>query len=832
MRANRGLNLIALIVLASVVLVGGQSALANEPPVAEAGLPRYAGAEAVRLDGTGSYDPDESGPLSYAWRQLSGPVVGITDASTAAPLISGPARTDPRGRKLPGPGSFVQTEDIQECEFELVVSDGELTSLPDTVKIIIVPTFTRCTMNLENAAFDPQKPTVICFGGGTADGSGGGLLSGLNANAPLWGEKANIISFLYVPDPAGANQPSRTYKGPADMVIVYLSAVAPEYRQPIQTMGFSMGGPPALDVARHLNLTYADARYAVNHVCLLDPSAWAIGITEYYRRVADLLAHPVDGEQCWVACHEAVNQSVCASALNVVFAADHPLPYYWYRESLATVEGNVFNHGLVAGAYWSVVGPGKNLQLALTPEAQTYKFRWTGTATVGELTFYDESANPGRLPEPVTLGAWASISKVSGRIDGAVLSCRYSENAVGYQLLFGSDPYRVMDFTIVSDTPAPPMEVIREFPSGETWWTIRVRDQCGSTIHADPIRLDVTTLPPGSVENALTGKRYGFISHAIRDANSGDVIVLDPGTYEESLEFSDKTVTVRSLDPSSPEVVAATVIKGWGDSPTVTFFGPESGGCVLAGLTIQNKTAGVSCRDAVPTIRNCIVECPDGIAIEFWIGHEPRLVDCTLLGQVKEGGDPGLIAYWKLDETAGAVASDSQGERDANAVGDPLWQPAAGKIGGAIRLDGIDDRLTAGFLLNPATGPFSVFAWVKGGAPGQVILSQTGGANWLMASSPDGVLMTDLRSGGRQAKSLTSGTVITDGTWHRVGFVRDGVNRILYVDDAEVARDNTQTTLTSATGGLYIGAGSTMSPASFWKGLIDDVRIYDWAAEP
>jgi len=37
-------------------------------------------------------------------------------------------------------------------------------------------------------------------------------------------------------------------------------------------------------------------------------------------------------------------------------------------------------------------------------------------------------------------------------------------------------------------------------------------------------------------------------------------------------------------------------------------------------------------------------------------------------------------------------------------------------------------------------------------------------------------------------------TVITDGTWHRVGFVWDGSKRTLYVDDVEVGSD-TQSSL-------------------------------------
>jgi len=91
--------------------------------------------------------------------------------------------------------------------------------------------------------------------------------------------------------------------------------------------------------------------------------------------------------------------------------------------------------------------------------------------------------------------------------------------------------------------------------------------------------------------------------------------------------------------------------------------------------------------------------------------------------------------------------------------------------------------------------------------------------------------MTDLKSAGRQGKSLTSATVITDDAWHRVGLVWDGSNRILYVDDIQVVKD-TQANLPSSPGGLYIGAGSTLAPSSFWKGLIDDLRIYNYALPP
>jgi hypothetical protein len=193
--------------------------------------------------------------------------------------------------------------------------------------------------------------------------------------------------------------------------------------------------------------------------------------------------------------------------------------------------------------------------------------------------------------------------------------------------------------------------------------------------------------------------------------------------------------------------------------------------------------------------------------------------------------DPRLAAHWKLDEAKGIVAADSAGANDGVLLGNPTWQPADGRLGGALQLDGADDCVTTQFVRDPAEGPFSVFAWVKGGAPGQVIVSQEKGANWLMASASDGTLATELKSSGRTAKGLKSAVSVTDGDWHRVGLVSDGSSRILYVDDTEVASDS-QAGLAGTYKGFYFGAGSTLAPASFWNGLIDDVRIYDRVVTP
>ena len=194
----------------------------------------------------------------------------------------------------------------------------------------------------------------------------------------------------------------------------------------------------------------------------------------------------------------------------------------------------------------------------------------------------------------------------------------------------------------------------------------------------------------------------------------------------------------------------------------------------------------------------------------------------------QEMEDPSLIAHWALDEDQGTIAYDSAGQNDAFLVGSPAWQPDAGKVGGALAFDGADDCAFAELGLNPARGPFSVFAWVKNGVPGQVLISQLNGTNWLRADPASGCLMTELCASGRGAGPLQSEIVVTDGAWHRIGFVWDGGHRSLYVDGILVAED-TQQGLNSSVGGLNIGCGSNAAAGTFFSGLIDDVRIYNKA---
>jgi len=89
--------------------------------------------------------------------------------------------------------------------------------------------------------------------------------------------------------------------------------------------------------------------------------------------------------------------------------------------------------------------------------------------------------------------------------------------------------------------------------------------------------------------------QYGTIQAAIDQSSNNDIIMVSPGIYYENINFLGKAITVRTMDPNDPNIVAATIIDGsQPDNPeigsVVTFNSGEGNKSVLMGFTIQGGT--------------------------------------------------------------------------------------------------------------------------------------------------------------------------------------------------------------------------------------------------
>ncbi len=135
--------------------------------------------------------------------------------------------------------------------------------------------------------------------------------------------------------------------------------------------------------------------------------------------------------------------------------------------------------------------------------------------------------------------------------------------------------------------------------------------------------------------------------------------------------------------------------------------------------------------------------------------------------------DPGLIAWLKLDESAGSSANDSSPEENHGTLVD--MEPAdriAGKVGGALHFDNTDERITMG---NVAPDDFTVSFWMR-----------TSRAFPVTSNPPAGLAIIHADSGGPTHDFLIAGT--RENNVNRISFqtgnASGAANMILHATSA------------------------------------------------
>jgi hypothetical protein len=144
------------------------------------------------------------------------------------------------------------------------------------------------------------------------------------------------------------------------------------------------------------------------------------------------------------------------------------------------------------------------------------------------------------------------------------------------------------------------------------------------------------SIADGPVQNATTGEYYDYIQHAVADAQAGAEIVVPAGAHDEQIDFLGKAVTVRSVDPHDPAIVAATVLQG--RSNVVTFGGGEGADSVLDGLSVAGGHNGVLCYGATPTLARCSITGNERAGVDLEGQSNPTIVGCSVVAN----GGPGL----------------------------------------------------------------------------------------------------------------------------------------------------------------------------------------------
>jgi len=143
----------------------------------------------------------------------------------------------------------------------------------------------------------------------------------------------------------------------------------------------------------------------------------------------------------------------------------------------------------------------------------------------------------------------------------------------------------------------------------------------------------------GPIQNLTTGNYYDYIQHAIIAGQTGDMIVAGEGIYNESINFKGRRLTVSSVNPDDPAVVAATVINGSGH--VVTFSSAEDANSILSGFKITGGSNGIYCTDAAPLITDCTITGNIYAGIYLYSGGSPAIANC----RITENGGTGIEMY-------------------------------------------------------------------------------------------------------------------------------------------------------------------------------------------
>jgi regulation of enolase protein 1 (concanavalin A-like superfamily) len=206
---------------------------------------------------------------------------------------------------------------------------------------------------------------------------------------------------------------------------------------------------------------------------------------------------------------------------------------------------------------------------------------------------------------------------------------------------------------------------------------------------------------------------------------------------------------------------------------------------------------------------------------------------CTAtFGSVSIDCMPRLVAYWNFDEGHGLIAHDTSCHGiDGTLNGDPQWKEGPTGLGTALDFDGDGDLVDCGNdpIFN-LTNQITVAAWVKIRTVSEdwTSIVNKGLTAWRLETLYD---TRRMHFAVTDEHYVDSDADIPAGEWHHVCGTYDGADIRLYIDGEQDPGSPAayRGEIGTNTNNLFIGRYShSLSPRA-WDGLIDEVRIYDYA---
>ncbi len=663
-------------------------------PLASAGADQHVLVpEPITLDGAASYFSDLEGVKTYQWRQTQGVAVELSGAAAERPVFT-----------PPGEGWYV---------FELVVADGQYTSQPDRVLVIVgnetpvadagpdrlwqIPGFVTLDGSRSSDADPPDKLTYSWkqIGGPPIEvyqvDSEQARVYGVDPSTAAFqcNESGVYVFELVVSDGFTTSEPDTVKIEAADFAVKAEPLTLPEPEQYYTHY-------PAISGVK---LVYSTGGYA--------DSSWSIACLDLESgRIDTLQSQPtdtmpkMDGDRIvWTTGPDGYYRPICTSVVTADVAAGM---VYTLRMGTST---DSYGYPAISGTkavwlHYRGVNTGNSSEYAQTPydicgaditnPAKPAYFTIAGQVGHGAPYPYENSRAAYAAPIDIcgNLVVWEADGDIYGAdisdltqikvfpictapeiqndpsISGHVVVWTDQRNDVGD--IYGadiSDPNNIREFEIYvgpgyqthPDVDGPMVA----FVDGSTTGYIRlcclsreygpVQIELSRSYYGGGPKLDGSTLvwhyyeqvegltfefgydlANGPIQNLTTGARYDYIQHAIDTAATGDIIMVEPGTYQEKIRLKGRSLTLTSTDPEDAAVRAATVIAGPGQC--VTFADDETADCVFTGFTVAGGSYGLFTGGSTPLIENCTIVGNSSAGVKVWNAANPTFKRCEIVG--------------------------------------------------------------------------------------------------------------------------------------------------------------------------------------------------------
>jgi chitodextrinase len=338
----------------------------------------------------------------------------------------------------------------------------------------------------------------------------------------------------------------------------------------------------------------------------------------------------------------------------------------------------------------------------------------------------------------------------------------------------------------------------------------------------------------GTIVDSGTGTSYTFAG-----LSCGTSYTLAVDAYDAAGNRSSRSSVIASTaacaDTSAPSAPTGLVAGGqtqteitltWSpasDNVGVTGYGRYRDGTLVgSGSGTSYAFTGLSCG----TSYQLAVDAYDGA------GNRSSRSSLTASTSVCSTASS-LVAAYSFDAGSGSTVADLSGRGNGGTLFGPTWTDA-GKSGGGLSFDGVDDLVTVADAASlDLSAGMTLEAWVRPTTNASwrtvVTKEQTGNLVYGLFANSDTAQPSGIVSiGSSPIQDIVRGPgALALSTWQHLATTYDGSALRLYVGGVQVATHAVSGAMPNSSGPLQIGGNRVWS--EWFQGQIDDLRVYDRA---